>query len=332
MDELISIIVPVYNAEKYLPSCVESLLGQTYRALEIILVNDGSRDSSAGLCDAYAARDFRVRVIHQENQGVSAARNAGIDRATGKYVAFVDADDYVKPDYLQRLHSDLVSHDADFATCCYQEISHGDAPKSGIPFVAESRVVAEKEAYFKDMVAIREDYWSTIWAKLYRRELIGDTRFCKSLKYGEDHIFFYDLMCKGPRGYLDTYRGYYYVRNESSVTAFRNASNVFRCENEMKMCQYKLQNLPEDVKRLKDGFWELYGHSIHNMARALALSGTQEERRKHRKDLCRRIEACFREAGSLSRQTTVFLKLYYHLPSLYNLLIQVKVKARGGAK
>ena len=176
---------------------------------------------------------------------------------------------------------------------------------------------------------MKEDYWSTIWAKLYRRDLIGDTRFCRDLKYGEDHIFFYDLMCKGPRGCLDTYPGYYYVRNESSVTAFRNAGNVFRCENEMKMCEYKLQNLPEDALHLKGGFRQLYGHSIHNLARALALSGTREERRTYRKDLCRRIEACFREPGGLSAQTKVFLKLYYHLPCLYSLLIQAKVKARG---
>ena len=330
MDELISIIVPVYNAEKYLPACVESLLNQTYDAMEVILVNDGSKDGSAALCDAYAARDSRVRVIHQENQGVSAARNAGIDCAAGKYVAFVDADDYVEPDYLEHLHGELTAHDADFVTCCYQEISHGDAPKSAIPFVGASRMVTEKADYFEDMAAIKEDYWSTIWAKLYRRDLIGDTRFCRTLKYGEDHVFFYDLMCKGPRGCLDTYRGYYYVRNESSVTAFRNASNVFRCENEMKMCEYKLRNLPGDVQHLKGGFWELYGHSIHNMARALALSGTKAERRKYRNDLRQRIAECFRETGALSGQTKVFLKLYYHLPCVYSLLIQAKVKARGG--
>ena len=150
MDELISIIVPVYNAEKYLPACVESLLSQTYGALEVILVNDGSKDGSAALCDTYAARDSRVRVIHQENQGVSTARNAGLDHAAGKYVAFVDADDYVKPDYLERLHGDMTAHDADFVTCCYEEISHGDAPKSGIPFVGASRVVAEKAVYLCD--------------------------------------------------------------------------------------------------------------------------------------------------------------------------------------
>lgn len=329
MDELISVIVPIYNGEKYLPACVESLLNQTYQAMEIILVNDGSKDSSGEICDGYAERDSRVRVIHQPNQGVSAARNAGLDLAAGKYVAFVDADDYVLPDYLERLHEDLINHDADFVACDYQEIKSADGPKTGIPSVSASREIEDKTAYFEDMVAIRENYWSIIWAKLYRRELIGDTRFCRDLKYGEDHIFFYDLMCKGPRGYLNAYQGYCYVRNESSVTVLRNASNVLRCENEMNMCRYKLQNLPADVQQLKGGFRELYGHSIHNMARALALSGTAEERRKHRKDLCDRITECFREEGGLSGQTAVFLKLYYHLPSLYNLLIRAKVKARG---
>ena len=98
----------------------------------------------------------------------------------------------------------------------------------------------------------------------------------------------------------------------------------------MKMCAYKLQNLPEDVNHLKGGFWELYGHSIHNTARALALSGTKEEGRNYRKDLCRRIGDCLQEAGALSTQTKVYLRLYDHLPCLYNLLIRAKVKARGG--
>ena len=331
MDELISVIIPVYNGEKYLPTCMESLLGQTYARLEIILVDDGSRDTSADLCDGYAARDSRVRVIHQENRGVSAARNAGLDLASGAYVAFVDADDYVEPDFLERLYHGLTDHGADFAVCGYREINHADSPQSGIPFVAESRVIGEKASWFEDMVTVREDYWSTIWAKLYRRELIGQTRFCRDLKYGEDHVFFYDLVCKGPCGYLDTYPGYYYVRNESSVTALRNASNVFRCANEMKMCEYKLRNLPADVQHLQGGFWEMYGHSIHNVARALALTGTVEERRAYRKDLCGRIGACFRESGALSTQTRVFLRLYYHLPRLYSLLIRAKVKARGNA-
>lgn len=330
MEEMISVIVPVYNGEKLLPKCMEHLLGQTYQDTEIILVNDGSKDGTGALCDGYAAADSRVRVIYQENQGVSRARNAGLDAATGKFVAFVDADDYVELDFLEHLHRNLVESGADMASCDYQEVIQADVRGTNIPFVAECRLMTNKADYFEDMVTTREAYWSTITAKLYRRALIGDTRFNAPFRYGEDHVFLFDLFSKAPKVHQDTYKGYYYVRNESSATLSRNANNVYRCENEMKMCQYKLRNLPEDVAHLKNGFWALYGHSIHNVARALALTGTAEERKDYRKILLAEIRACNREAN-LPARTKVFLNLYRYLPGVYNALITMKVRARENA-
>lgn len=330
MKELISVIVPVYNGEKLLPKCMECLLGQTWQDFEIILIDDGSTDGTAALCDAYAAKDARVRVIHQENQGVSQARNAGLDAATGKFVAFVDADDYVKLDYLEHLHRNLVEHEADIASCDYQEVIQADVRGTNIPFVAESRMITDKAVYFEDMVTAREAYWSTITAKLFRRELIGETRFNAPFRYGEDHVFLFDIFSKAPKVYQDTYQGYYYVRNESSATLSRNANDVYRCENERMMCQYKLRNLPEDVAHLKNGFWALYGHSIHNVARALALTGTAQERKEYRKILLPEIRKCNQEAN-LPPRTRVFLGLYRYLPVFYNALITMKVKARENA-
>lgn len=114
---LVSVVVPVYQAERYLPACVDSLLAQTYDALEILLVDDGSPDDCGALCDAYAARDARVRALHQENRGVSAARNAGTRAARGAYIAFVDADDWVEPDYIEYLLRLLLEQRADIAVC-----------------------------------------------------------------------------------------------------------------------------------------------------------------------------------------------------------------------
>lgn len=328
MDELISVIVPVYNGEKYLPICMKSLLEQTYRNLEVILVDDGSKDGSGEMCDAYAAQNSRVRVIHQANGGVSSARNAGLDQANGKYVAFVDADDYVELDYLEHLYRNLAENGADIASCDYREVIQADVAASQIPFVVESRLITDKATCFEDMITAREAYWSAIWAKLYRRGLIGDTRFHAPFRYGEDQVFLFDLFSKAPKVYQDTYQGYFYVRNESSATLTRNASNVYRCDNEMKMYGYKLQNLPQDVQHLKSGFLEMYAHGIHNLARALALTGTKQEKKEFRKELLPRIRECFREGGCLSVRTKVFLGLYRYLPLVYNLLICAKVKAR----
>ena len=104
MEELISVIVPVYRVEKYLERCVKSILSQTYKNLEVILVDDGSPDQCPAICDACAEKDARVKVIHQENKGLSGARNAGIDAASGEYLAFVDSDDYVSPHFIEELY------------------------------------------------------------------------------------------------------------------------------------------------------------------------------------------------------------------------------------
>ena len=122
---LITIIVPVYQVKEYIGECVESLQHQTYTNLEILLVDDGSTDGSEELCDEYARRDNRIKVIHQENQGLSAARNTGLDRATGEYVAFVDSDDAVLPSYIEKLYGLIRKYHADIAACAYIKCKTG---------------------------------------------------------------------------------------------------------------------------------------------------------------------------------------------------------------
>ena len=117
---LVSIIVPVYQVKNYVGECVESLLRQTYTNLEILLVDDGSTDGSGAICDEYARGDNRIRVIHQENQGLSSARNTGLDQAKGEYVAFVDSDDAVRLDYIETLYDLADRYQADIAVCAYE--------------------------------------------------------------------------------------------------------------------------------------------------------------------------------------------------------------------
>lgn len=117
----ISIIIPVYNVEKYLEDCIKSVQGQTYRNIEILLVDDGSNDHSGSMCDAYAEQDGRIKVIHQQNQGLSAARNAGFAASTGTYIAFVDSDDMISPVYIQTLYEIMEQYNADIAACEYTQ-------------------------------------------------------------------------------------------------------------------------------------------------------------------------------------------------------------------
>ena len=125
---LLSIIVPVYKVENYLPKCIDSILAQTFTDFELILVDDGSPDNCPALCDAAAEKDARVRVIHQKNGGLSAARNAGLDAARGAWIGFVDSDDYIAPEMYEVLYQAVQSTGADLALCDYAEVDEAGKP------------------------------------------------------------------------------------------------------------------------------------------------------------------------------------------------------------
>ena len=126
MKDLVSVIIPVYKVEKYLHRCVESILGQTYKNVEVILVDDGSPDNCGEMCDVFAKRDHRVRVIHKKNGGLSDARNAGIEIAKGKYLSFLDSDDWVHPKYIEKLYYLMMTTKSDIAACKFIRTSSED--------------------------------------------------------------------------------------------------------------------------------------------------------------------------------------------------------------
>ncbi len=174
---LISVIVPVYNAEKYLAQCVNSILTQTYSHIELILVDDGSKDSSPAMCDDFARKDARVRVIHKENGGAGAARNAGLDVMRGEFVTFVDSDDCISQDMYMKLYGLMHDNGADMAMCGYVL---GDAPGN---FVGDSQssgnteVITGDEALYRLVMPGYSGEYIYLWNKLYRSELFDGIRF-----------------------------------------------------------------------------------------------------------------------------------------------------------
>ena len=173
MRDLISVIIPVYKVEKYLCRCVDSVLEQTYTNMEIILVDDGSPDNCPVMCDEYARQDSRVKVIHQENAGLSGARNAGIDMAQGQWLAFVDSDDYLAADFLERLYQACVNTGSSLSVCRWEYV-HGEAiPEHG---TGETRVYTGREMLANFYVPDGA-YFVVAWNKLYRKELFEDIRY-----------------------------------------------------------------------------------------------------------------------------------------------------------
>jgi len=209
MDKRISVIVPVYNVEAYLNRCVDSILAQSYEQLEIILVDDGSTDRSPAICDAYVRQDERIRVIHKENGGLSDARNAGLQIATGEYIGFVDSDDWIEPDMYRDMYEAAVKYDAQVAVCRYAEVYKDrvvDGSQGDVLLLNRKEVL---DIYICEHPQYK--IYNSVWSKLFCREVIADLKFPMG-RNSEDIVFTTKAFCRLERCvYLD--RAYYnYVR------------------------------------------------------------------------------------------------------------------------
>lgn len=191
-EPLISIIVPVYNTEKYLSKCIESILAQTYTNFELILVDDGSPDRCPGICDEYAEKDTRIKVIHKENGGVSSARNCGLDIASGEYIGFVDSDDYIEPEMYEKMLHTITAFNVDLCICrCKAESPAGD-------FIFESPPDSEDRVFTRDdmldfLVHKRLAKYICPQNKLYRKKLFAHNRY-KIGKINEDEAIIHHIF------------------------------------------------------------------------------------------------------------------------------------------
>ena len=185
----ISVIVPVYKVERYLCECIDSILQQTFREFELILIDDGSPDRCGQICDEYAKADDRVRVIHQKNGGLSAARNAGLDLADGEFITFVDSDDILNRYYLQKLYEALTEYNADVAVCDSCNIVHKEDFQCPVtdrttPCILMGHIEAVKSIYQYD----KEQLPITVWGKLYKKELFANLRFPVGMIHEDEYL------------------------------------------------------------------------------------------------------------------------------------------------
>lgn len=207
----ISVIVPVYKVEPYLRKCLDSIVGQTYRNLEIILVDDGSPDNCGAICDEYAARDERIKVIHQPNGGLSAARNTGLDIATGEYIGFVDSDDWIEPDMYEYLLSGARQTEADIAVCgIFEELPN----RQNIRCWHEAETF-DTESGLKELL-LRKKYSHSAWDKLYRRTLFDGVRFPNGRNF-EDIATTYRVFEKATTVRLMPEAKYHYLQRPDSI-------------------------------------------------------------------------------------------------------------------
>ena len=225
--DLISVIIPIYNVEKYLRRCLDSICNQMYQNLEIVLVDDGSTDSSGKIADEYARRDTRFHVMHKQNGGLSDARNVGLSYCHGTYIVFVDSDDYVTEDYVMVLYDLLKHNHADISVV---SLTHQEEELSKISDSTAAKIYNTKEA-LQDLLYQRIS--TSANAKMYRAELFSDIRYPQGRLY-EDVIATYQIFEKATKVvWCDIKKYWYYVRTDSIVRSVFNVKKmdyVYNCE------------------------------------------------------------------------------------------------------
>lgn len=248
MSDLISVIVPIYKVEEYLARCVESLINQTYKNLEIILVDDGSPDSCPEICDEYANKDNRIKVVHKKNGGLSDARNAGMQMATGEYISFIDSDDYVSLDFIEVLYSTMISQDSDIVEC------------SVVKFYEDGRF----DEYSDDLKITNFDtvnglsalisenpFHQHVWNKLYKSKYVIDVPYAVG-KLNEDEFWTYQIFGQAKKVTKINKTMYYYFQRQNSIMGNQfNLKRLDAVEGIANRQKYIDEKFPELSKQSK---------------------------------------------------------------------------------
>lgn len=214
MEDLISVIVPIFKVEKYISKCIEHIIKQTYKKLEIILVDDGSPDDCPEICDQYAGKDERIKVIHKENSGPSDARNVGIEAASGEYMMFVDGDDYIELNMVELLYARIIRDRSDMAIC---NINYVDERGHVLSFTTSEvgPCVVDQNGFWRVYYEKNSVLCVVPWNKLYRRKLFENVRYKKGKRY-EDEYILYDIVSQCDKISFLNERCYFYVQRKDS--------------------------------------------------------------------------------------------------------------------
>ena len=251
-QELISVIVPIYKVEKYLDRCIDSITSQTYKNLEIILVDDGSPDSCPQMCDAFAAGDTRIKVIHKENGGLSDARNAGLKIAAGQYISFIDSDDWIEPEMYERMVRAMNRDKSDIAACSVRMVWE-DGSQTQMLIQTPDRVLdrskAQKALLLEDLLK------QPVWYKLYKRECVKNILFDVG-RCHEDVYWSYKAVGAAERVSLIAYVGYNYLqRNDSIMGAGYSLKRLDALKAYCRRYEYMKKEFPELADMALKSIW-----------------------------------------------------------------------------
>ena len=314
MNEMISVIVPVYNVAPYLEKCVNSIIAQTYTNLEIILVDDGSTDGSAAMCDELANKDNRIVVIHQKNNGVSAARNVGLANALGQYISFVDADDYISPIMIASIYNSLKAADADISICSFDYVDCIDDEKHIVQSPVKDEVISGRQLISEKMFndSYKTIFWSALWNKLFKKQLFDGVVFPDIVVY-EDLFVLPEIFEKCQRIACISSNLYYYVQHSKSVlhtTGFKDLEGA--------LVYFHLANVFSGKKEYIKIYIKMLFSGIAFYRKASSNNNVRKEKRCLYKDRKKKAVVLFRSAWKTGRglarrpfKKFVFFEIFY---------------------
>ena len=331
----ISVIVPVYKVEKYIHRCVDSILNQTFSDFELILVDDGSPDNCGAICDEYAAKDSRVVVIHQENGGLSAARNAGIDWAfansDSQWLSFIDSDDWVHPEYLQKLLDTAVNNSAEVAFCTLTAFTEDEHGYQEVPFWDKPVCcVRDGISILRDATATRHGRLSghhvIAWNKIYKKSIFSSIRYPHGQVHEDEAVAHRILGCCNRIAAIDDSLYFYRQHSESimhtSATLFRELCITLAYGD--RILYYQEKNICI-ADALIFQYWATlvhYFYRIYKEPRCKRLL-------KKTKQQMRQVQYCYNNS-SASLIKKIGVKMFCRLPRTVSFLFKVSVKLRGG--
>lgn len=314
IEPLISIIVPVYKVEPYLERCLNSVINQTYRNIQIILVDDGSPDQCGNICDKYAQEDDRIVVIHRMNGGLSAARNTGLQAATGEFIAYIDSDDFVDVEMIETLYKYIVQYRCDIAVCSYQIFSSEAENMVNKEKENQTIVVQSREAVYENLGTANPYRWyePQVWNKLYRAELIKDIRFEEG-KYCEDQFYCHLAYENVERVVFTSEKLYFYMNRGNSISgtfsprmldAIEGMENRIIFAQEKKLAVLENNTCAAMLDLLMRYWYESYKMKDYKMTKLI------------HKRFCFYIVSCNVNARSYSKEKLMKYKLFCKFPLL----------------
>ena len=322
MKELISVMIPAYNAEKYIGECLESLKNQTYENIEVVIVNDGSKDQTQSICEKYVSEDNRFRLINQENGGEGAARNRGLQESKGKYLCFVDADDHVYPEFVENMHKMQQEYQAGMVICGFTELK-GDQVINETS--GEIEVMNQEDAMEK---LLREDsFKGYVWNKMFDMDIIRaqNLQFNVSLAVWTDVLFVFQYMLHIQKVVFNPKPMYYYIYLESSVShAANHVLAVDKSYSAIRAKEQMVDNIPDGYDKVKKQLAVRFVKSSLAVIRNVGYSGAETTSEYYRNSISLIKKYKKRAFGSLTLKDKLLVYMCLLCPCFLNHLYNRK--------